>query len=269
VLGGLAVAAAGARSAFVLDAASSVVAALLVTGIRGNVGGSANHARDRSHDDMSMLAGIRVLAGDPILRLLVAAWSGLVVCFAFVTAAELPLAVDFGVDELGLGAIVSTWCAGSLLGAWLARRVDIERRGARVLAGNALVCATVFVGTGLAPTFWAVLVLMAVGGCSMAVAEVVESTFIQQRIDDAVRARVLAAYQGLFAAIWGSNLALAGLFVGAFSPQAAYIYGGVWCLVGVIGFCALGIAMRRHLLAHTLRVLVPRHALESELVEGA
>ncbi len=271
VLGGLAVAGFGARSAFLLDAASSVIAAVLVLGIRGCVGGSAAARTAAGHDaaneDRSMLAGLRVLATDPVLRLLAAGWAGMCVCFAFITAAELPLAVQFGVDEPGLGMIVSSWCAGSLLGSWLARKVNVEQRGPRVLVWNALACAVIFAATGLVPAFWCVLVLMAMGGFSMSLADVVEMTIIQQRVEDGVRARVLAAYGALFSAIWGTNLALAGLFVDAFSPGAAYVYGGAWCLVGAIGFVALGVMMRRQLLQHTLRVLRPRHALECQVRE--
>jgi MFS family permease len=271
VLGGLLVAGVGARSAFLLDAASSVIAAVLVLGIRGDVGGrgsGASHAHDASHD-RSMLAGLRVLASDPVLRLLAAAWAMLCVCFAFVTAAELPLAVEFGTDEAGLGAIVSAWCAGALLGSWLARRVHVEQRGVRVLAWNAVACAVVFGAVAIAPAFWCVLALMAVGGFSMSLAEVVEMTIIQQRVEDGVRARVLAGYQGLMSLVWGTHLALAGLFVDAFSPQAAYAYGAVWCLIGAIAFAMLARLQGRMLLAATLRVLRPRHALEAELASSA
>jgi MFS family permease len=281
VLGGLAVVGFGARSAFLLDSATSVVAALLVLRIVGDVGGSGRHAgaRDGTHLDRSMLAGLRVLAADPVLRLLVVGWSAMCVCFAFVTAAELPLAVHFGVDEPGLGSIVSAWCAGALLGSWLARRVDVERRGARVLAANAVACSVVFAATGVVPAFWCVLVLMGIGGFSMSLADVVESSIIQQRVEDGVRARVMAAYGGLFSAVLGSNLALAGLFIDAFSAQAAYVYAGVWCLVGAAGFVVLGVTLRRQLLQQSLRALRPREALEcgspvrlateSELAEGA
>jgi MFS family permease len=270
VFGGLLVAGVGARSAFLLDAASSVIAAALVLGIRGDVGGAASE-QHRSSDthDRSMLAGLRVLAADPLLRLLMAGWAMLCVCFAFVTAAELPLAAAFGLDETGLGMIVSSWCAGALLGSWTARRVRVEDRGARVLALNAIACAGVFGAVAVVPSFWCVLALMAIGGFSMSLAEVVETTLIQTRVEDAVRARALAGYQGLMSAVWGTNLALAGLFVDAFSPQAAYAYGAAWCLVGAVAFAVLVRAQRSQLLAATLRVLRPRHALESELAEGA
>jgi MFS family permease len=271
VLGGIAVAAFGARSAFLIDAASSIVAALVVLGIRGRVGGGI--ARDGSSDEQAsdggVLAGVHAIVDDPVLRLIAVGWSAMCVCFAFVTAAELPLAVQFGVDEPGLGAIVSSWCAGSLVGAWLARRVQVERRGAQVLTANALVCAVVFATTGVVPVFSGVLALMAIGGLSMALAGVVESTIVQQRIDDSIRARVSAAYQGLFSVVWGTNLALAGLLVELTSAGTAYVYAGAWCLVAAVGFAGLARVLRAQLVDTSLRVLIPRHALESELAEGA
>ena len=274
VLGGLVVAGFGARSAFWIDAASSIVAALVVLAIRGQMGGSSSAIEHSVSDDhpgrgAAMLAGLRVLSEDPVLRLLAVGWSGMCVCFAYVTAAELPLAVSFGVDEPGLGAIVTSWCIGSLVGSWQARRVRIEQRGARVLVTNAIVCAAVFAATGVAPQFWCVLALMAIGGWSMALADVVETSTIQQRVQDHVRARVMAAYQGLFSAVWGTNLAVAALVVDAFSPHVAYVMGGAWCLVGAAGFAVIGRVQRREQQSHELRVLVPRHALESELAEGA
>jgi MFS family permease len=147
--------------------------------------------------------------------------------------------------------------------------VNVERRGAHVLTINAIVCAAVFAATGLVPAFWCVLVLMAIGGFSMSLADVVEMTIIQQRVDDHVRARVMAAYGALFSAVWGSNLAAAGLVIEAFSPGTAYVIAGVWCLVGAAGFIALGSMIRHERRLEELRLLVPRHALESELAAGA
>lgn len=272
-LGGLLVAGFGARSAFALDAASSVVCALIVLGIRGSMGGASDRRRMasgmESNTSRSAFVGLRLLAIDPMLRLLMLGWSGMCVCFAFVTAAELPLAIEFGVDERGLGMIISSWCAGSLVGSWLARRVRMAERGAHVLTTTALACAVVFAGAGLAPEFTLVLALMAAGGFAMSMGEVVETTLIQRRVADRVRARVLAAYSGLMSAVWGTNLAFAGLFVEAFSARAAYVYAGVWCLVGALGFAVLARHARRSARARELALLRPRHALESELVAGA
>ncbi|MCW2962684.1 MAG: transporter [Thermoleophilia bacterium] len=271
VLGGLLVAGFGARTAFLLDSASSIVAALLVLGIVGSTGGAADGADGDAADGVRFrpLDGLTVIASDPVLRLLVAGWFGMCICFAFVTAAELPLAVEFGMDEAGLGAIVSCWCFGALVGSWLARRVDVANRGVSMLIINAGISAVVFAGAGLVPSFVGVLALMAIGGCSMALAEVVESTLIQQRIPDAVRARALAAYGAVMSAVWGTNLAFAGLLVEATSARTTYVFAGAWCLVGVAGFAALARHLRRDQLRATLRILRPRHALESELAEGA
>ena len=165
-------------------------------------------------------------------------------------------------DELGLGFIAHSWCVGSLLGAWLARRVRVEQRGARVLALNGIACGIVFAAVGVVPEFWCVLVLMSVGGFSMSLADVVEMTIVQQRVDDALRARVLAAYGALMSLVWGTNLALAGLIVDVISPRAAYIYGGIWCLVSAVGFVLLARTIRHEQAPTTLRALRPRHALK-------
>ena len=279
VLGGLAVAALGARSAFLLDGVSSIVAAAFLIGITGSLGGvtATNAAAGDDPADAAptapprrgMLVGLEHMAGDPALRLLALGWAGMCVCFAFVSAAELPLSVSFGVDELGLGMIVTTWCAGSLLGAWFARRVQVAERGARVLVGNALLCGAVFVATGVAPWFAGVLALMFVGGASMALAEVVESTIVQTRIEDDIRARVLAAFGGLMSAVFGVNLALAGFVVELTSPGTAYVYAGAWCLIGAAGFWLFARQLDDELYNYTMRLIRPRHALESELAEGA
>jgi len=271
VLGGIAIAAVGAPAAFLLDAASSIVAGLLVLAIRADVGGAARRERQvasgsRTRRD-DMLTGVRAVAEDPALRLVVAGWCAMSVCFAFVITAELPLAVSFGMDEPGLGMIATSWCVGSLGGSWLARHVSIERHGASVLAGNALVCAAVFAATGLVPAFWCVLVLMVVGGFSMSLAGVVEGTFVQLRIEDGIRARVVAAMQGMFSAVFGTNLALAGLFIDAFSPGAAYVYGGAWCLVAALGFWFLRRCVRAEDEERLIRSLRVRHALDTQLAE--
>jgi MFS family permease len=268
VLGGVVIAASGARAAFLVDAASSIVAALVLLRIRGELGGTAPRTADDGAPG-GMLDGMRAVANEPVLRLVAAGYAALCVCFAFVTAAELPLAVSFGADEAGLGAIVSSWCAGSILGAWLARRVHVEQRGAGVLVANALACGVVFAAAGIAPSFAIVVALMAVGGFAMAMGDVVELTIVQQHSADSVRARVMAAFQGLYSAVWGTNLALAGLVVDATSPGTAYVYAGAWCLVAALGFVALARWLRRARVDQDLRIARPRHALETELAESA
>jgi len=273
MLGGLLVAGFGARSAFLLDAGSSIIAAAVVLGIGGAMGGraaaAATTAGSRRSDDGGILAGVHQIARDPLLRLLAASWAPMCVCFAFVTAAELPLSVEFGMDEPGLGMIVTAWSAGSLLGAWLARKVRIETRGAAVLAASAVVAGIVFAATGIAGSFWQVLAFMAVGGFAISLGDVVEMTLIQDRAEDHIRARVLAAYQGVMSAIWGTNLAFAGMFVDLFSARTAYMFAGLWCLVGAVGFTYLARMQGRERHAQLLRMIRPRHALESELAAGA
>lgn len=270
VLGGVLVAAAGARAAFLLDAATSVLAALLIWQIRG-MRGATDEVVEHGEREMrgGMLAGIHVIAADRALCLLAASWACMCVGFALVTAAELPLADEFGVGSTGFGAIVTSWCAGSLVGSWLARRMRIEQQGAIVLARNAATCGLVFACTGLVPAFWLVLALMAVGGASMAMADVIDATMVQQRVEDEVRARVNTAFGALMSAVFGAHLALGGLVVDTWSPGTAYVIAGSWMLVAVVGFALLARHLKREQLQLQLRILRPRHALEEQLVEGA
>lgn len=272
VLGGVLVAAVGARGAFLLDGITSFIAAAIVLGIAGSVGGVASRAaQDVTSDEhgRDALAGLRVIARDPVIRLLVLSWCALSVCFACVTAAELPLAVQHGYDELGLALIVTCWCAGSLVGSWLARRVGTGAGVARVLASNAAVLALVFATAGLTPWFSTVLATMAIGGMSMALAEVVESTMLQLRIADAVRARVLASVGGIISAVFGIHLAIAARLVDLWSPGIVYAVGGGVAVVAALLFLVMGRSLAREDRAYTVRVLVPRHALETHLAEHA
>ena len=272
VLAGVLIGAFGVRSAFLLDGLTSWIAACAVLAIAGDLGRGGAGRAPGSADGSSnggALEGLRVIAEDPVLRLMVAGWCAMCVCFGFVMAAELPLSIAFGMDARGLAAIATCWCAGSLVGATLCRRVGIQRRGASVLVGVALACAIAFGGTSIAPSFAVVLTLMAFGGAAMAMGDVVEATLVQLRTDDAVRARTMAAYQGITSAVWGANLALSGLVVEATSARVAYAWAGLWCLVAAVGFGLVVRAMRTELVVRDLRSIRPRHALESELAEGA
>lgn len=273
VLGGVLVAAVGARGAFLLDGVTSFIAAVIVLGIAGSVGGAATRTESADAVDdehgRDVLAGLRVVVRDPVIRLLVLSWCTLSICFAFVTAAELPLAVHHGYDEFGLGLIVTCWCAGSLVGSWLARRVETGARVAGLLAINAVILAVVFAIAGLTPWFSTVLAMMTVGGMSMALADVVEATMLQLRIDDAVRARVLATVGGIISAVWGIHLAIAAQLVELWTPGIVYAAGGGIALVASLLFIVMGRRLAREQQARALRILVPRHALETHLAENA
>ncbi len=278
MLGGAMIALADTRSALLVDAATSIVAAALMLLVAGQLGGATPSAVNttseapdsvRSRNDDGLLAGARAIAREPVLRCIAVGYAGICAAFAFVSAAELPLCISFGMDEAGLGVIVSSWCGGSLLGAWRARRVRIEHRGASVLVRSSAACAAVLALTGLAPTFSIVVALMFAGGFAMATGDVVGTTVQQQHTDDRVRARVSAAMQALNSTIWGTNLALAGLVVDATSPATAYAIAGAWCIVATAGFAVLARAQHDAHLSFALRIARPRHALESDVAESA
>jgi MFS family permease len=277
VIGGGLVALVGARGAFLIDGGSSILAALLVLAIRGDVGGGGR-TRDASgdtaatsdtHGDRHVLAGLRVIVRDPVLRWLNISWCCMSIAFAFVTVGELPLSVHYGYDEFGLGLIVMCWCAGALLGGWIARRgVEATDVGKR-LTTNALLGALVFGLSGATHSFASVLVLMAIGGMSMSHANVVETTMLQARVDDGVRARVMATSGGMVSAAWGLFLAIGSLVIAHTSPQSLYMLAGGVSLISAGGFAIVHRLVRRERRWQELRTVVLRHALETDLAEGA
>lgn len=267
LLGGALVALAGARSAFVLDGITSVLAGVLVAAlVRGSLSRSA-----AQHDasSSSVLEGARTIARDRVLGWYVAGWLVMCACFGTVLAAELPIAVEHGYDEVGIGLIVTAWCAGSLLGGWCVRTVALHAPTSSVLLRTALTCAVVFALTGMTPWFTSVLPLMAIGGFAMALADSRGATLLQTRADDGVRARVIATQQALNSAVWGGSLAGAALLVERTSAGTAYVLAGGIALLAAVVQLQLGRAMRREQHARLVREVVPRHALEADLSASA
>jgi MFS family permease len=244
VIGGIAIATVGARSVFVFDAATSLIAGALILFLRGDCGGRALKGDKLSKAERSIVVGFRLVMIDPVLRLLAFGWCALCVAFALITAAELPLAAAFGVGSTGYAAIITCWCFGSLIGSWFARRVQIVERGATILVRNSLACAVLFTLAGATPWFAGVLVCMVCGGASMALAETVDATLQQQRVADSVRSRVSAAFQSILAIVFGIHLATGGLMVEAVGPHVTYMLSGVWCALAAVGFVLLRRALR-------------------------
>ncbi len=121
-LAGVLIVAVGAPVVLLIDAASYVVAVVLVTAF---VPAGRVPAADETEDAAGLLAGVRYLARDPLLR----GWStALIVADAaasviFVTIPVLVVAHYGGNAELA-GALFATWAVGAVVGNVLAYRSD-------------------------------------------------------------------------------------------------------------------------------------------------
>lgn len=127
------------------------------------------------------------------------------------------------------GSVVSAAAAGGLLGALLAGALRVRRRGWLILG----VCAAIglcIASIGLLPRLWMIAVALLVMGATAGVANVHIVAWIQQRIEPAVRGRVMSV---LMLAVYGLmpvSLAVAGILV-AWNLKLMFLLAGAVMVV--------------------------------------
>lgn len=189
LVGGAVVAAFGGATAFLLNAASFVISALLVLTIRGAY--RAAPSNDDRH--VGVWAGVRYVAATRPLRLVVAANGAALVGFGIVNVAEFPLFAHLGSGAAGFGIATAGYGVGTFIGARLGKRAEgayLEKM--HLLAGWAIGGASVLL-CAFSPSNASVVILFSVAGVGASMAGVASSLIMQRHIPDPVRARVFAA----------------------------------------------------------------------------
>ncbi|HET6712972.1 MAG TPA: MFS transporter [Actinomycetota bacterium] len=236
-LGGIVATVFGRETAFVIDALSFGVSALLLWGIRRPF----SEEREPGHEHPKMIdATVEVLhyarRDHRVLALIgVKAGFGL-------AAGVLALIPVFGVDvfergEIGVGALMAARGIGALVGPFLGHRVSGE--GHRHLFGAIGVALAVFgvsyMALGLAPTLWvAAIVIFAahLGGG----AQWVLSTFgLQVLVPDHIRGRVFAVDFAMITLSLAVSSVVAAAVADSAGPRSAALLVGamavVWSIV--------------------------------------
>jgi MFS family permease len=220
LLGGATLAARGSATVFVANSLSFALSALLCLSVRGRF----QAIPQGEHHGAA--AGMRLMAGDPMLRGVGLVYLGTVLGLGMTMVATVPLAGELGAGPSGYGALIAGWGAGSVAGALAGRRLTGRAEARAFLAGSSLV-AVMTIAAGLASHLWWVagaLVLMGVGD---GIASVGAIGVLQRRSPDAVRGRVVASLGMVM------NLGLAVSYVAAasvvhlFGPRGTYVVGGV------------------------------------------
>jgi MFS family permease len=246
-LGGIVASAFGRDTAFVIDAVSFCVSALLLWGIRRPF----SEAREPGHEHPRMLdATIEVLhyarRDHRVLALIgVKAGFGL-------AAGVLALLPVFGAEvfrrgEIGVGALMAARGVGALVGPFLGHRISGE--GHRRLFGAIGIALAVFgvsyMALGLAPTLWvaAVVIFFAhLGGG----AQWVLSTFgLQVLVPDYIRGRVFAVDFAMITLSLAVSSIIASAIADSVSPRAAALVVGAMAVVWAVVWTALTRSIRR------------------------
>jgi MFS family permease len=229
---GLVIKSLGAAWAFILDAVSFlfVIAALWTLPDPPQA-----PARARTPLWQSVLDGIKYVRRDTALASLMVLAAMMNVCISGPMSVGLAYMAKtkFG-SPTAYGLLVSALAAGGLTGALIAGVWKVKRRGPLLLGAAAVIGACVS-SMGFLDSVGAVAGMLAIMAASAAATNIHLSSWIQGRVEPAVRGRVLSVL--MLAAVGLMPISLAGAgFLAAWSLTGMYLLaGGAMLLVTMAG----------------------------------
>jgi MFS family permease len=235
--GSLLVAAGGTAAAMIADAVSFVAvgAVGLSLAVRRRPERAEHEGRRRARDGIAFLLADRLVA-----LMVVVVFVSLLFMSASIPADLVYVQDVLGVEDIGIGIVLSAWTVGMLAGSnVLARRVSLGG-----LAAAAMVGVTVQgLGKFLTP-FWLVfgfmIVMYVVGGIGHGLKNVTSRTLIHTRVAQERHGRAFAAWNGVRNAAELGALAVGGVLVGALGArETLWLAGGLSALAGIAGLAVL------------------------------
>ncbi|HEX6130591.1 MAG TPA: MFS transporter, partial [Actinomycetota bacterium] len=231
-IGGFLVDVVGPGTVFLANAATFAASAALVWSIRRPF---AEADDDGGDDHRGVLAGLRYIRREPVLRRITVAFTIMVAFIGLVMVSDLPLVELFARDasETGrfYGFLIAAWGLGSTVGA-LAGRVITGGTAFRWLVATNLGFAVMMALVGVSPWFWPVLAFTFLNGGCDAMSIVAIRGIQQRRSPDAVRSRVMASTDALWNLGVAFGYAAAGPLVAWLGPRTLYVAAGLGALVG-------------------------------------
>ncbi len=210
---GIVLALASVGVAFMVMAAGLVLAVLLVlrlgaqvpaldaVGSDGEEAIGTDPAADSVGRSATLLAGLRAVAVDRDLLLVMALLAGRLLVYGGLEVLLVLTAIEvLGTGQSGAGFLGSAFGAGAVVGGASTIALAGHRSLAPWLGVGALVVGMQLLLVGAFPAPGSALVLLALGGVGMALIDVVGQTLLQRIAPDAIRARVFGVLEGLLLA---------------------------------------------------------------------
>jgi MFS family permease len=224
-LGGLLVASIGVDAAFLADAVTYLVSAILLSTM------PLPHPRRETEGEgfvRELRSGFGYLLGARVpLAIVIGAFLTVLTINATVPAEVFLAKETFGAGDAGYGLLVSLWGGGMVLGsammAVLGNRINLVL----LYFLSIFVGASALVGTGLAPAFVLALGALTVEGAATGIDNVASDTILQKRVSEAYLGRVFSIrFLGYSA---GEALAypLGGLLVDSVGSRSTYVLAGI------------------------------------------
>ena len=177
--GGLLFPRSGRVAVFGLNAASFLVAAALVAGVRGRFADPKHSVSSGVDDPGGLASGILFIVRERVLRQMLLSLGGVRPRYGLHDRGGTAPRRLVRVRLAGYGALTAFWGGGTIVGAWLSRGVRPERGAVWIVSFSALMALTCF-GVALSPSFWLVLVWIAAFGLADGPTQVVEQNLLQR-----------------------------------------------------------------------------------------
>jgi MFS family permease len=220
VLGGILVGASGPSLAYIVNAVTFAISAVLVALIPGHLLQSDRPiGRGRWSD---LVEGFDTVLHTKALSCVLIVWSIVMLASGILNVAEIFLArQSFNADDLGFGLLWAGSGVGLVIGG-LAAASRIERDLSSAYVRFIVVLA---VGAGcaaVAPNVWVGIAAMAVSGLGNGGAVVANITLVQRGAPDRVRGRAFTVIMSINYAVLGLAFVVGGPFTNAFGARWAF-----------------------------------------------
>lgn len=234
MIGGFLVDAVGSSWVFAGNAVTFLVSALLVFSIRRpfRTEGAADAG---TGEHQGILAGIRFIRREPVLRRIIVAFMIMVMFIGLVMVSDLPLVKTFYPNESEVGtlygSLIAAWGLGSIVGSLFGRFMTARTEFRWLILANVAFAATMGL-VGVSPLFWPILVFLALNGTADGISIVAIRGVQQRRAPEAVRSRVMASTDALLYMGIAVGYVAAGPVLVLIGPKAVYLTAGVGALIG-------------------------------------
>jgi len=249
-LGGIFAAAFGRNAAFIANAVSFVVAALLFSGVKRPMQGerTQNPSKGRVRPIADMKEAINVAKKDPVILALLCSKMTFAVGAGIVSQLAVLASNVFNVDDSGRGLLIGVRGIGSGLGPILGARIagrDMAKL-LKVCGYAGLVFAVCYVGAALSPFIGMAAVFIALAHLSGGAQWTLSTLGLQMEAPDHVRGRVMAGDMAMVNTMIGFTSILAGLtsqFIGV--RPAIIIFAAAAAVASVVYLIATAGIIRR------------------------
>ena len=238
ILGGLLVGATGQSWPLYIDAVSFLLGTIGTVLIHHDRRPHPNARRESRHE---MMAGVALVARDPLLRPVVLNISVFLLTLGTVNVAEVfYVTLTFHGSALAYGLIGAFFGLGTIGGAlWASRWQRGEVFITRALTYAVIVVGLFVTGIGLVSGVNEIYPLMVVVGVAVGVANVAATTLFALRAPEHLRGRVFAAAGAAMTSAQIGATILGGALLSVITPRSVYLVGGGVATVTAVFFGAL------------------------------